>query len=81
MPEQKIKITKNGPYIVSGNIPLGKERTILDKDKIPCNWKKTSGFPEQESYSLSRCGNSSNKPFCDGEHIPCKFNDGDESIN
>ncbi len=32
----KIKITKNGPYIVSGRIPLGKEI-------ISSNYKETPG--------------------------------------
>ncbi|RBQ23329.1 hypothetical protein ALNOE001_08880 [Candidatus Methanobinarius endosymbioticus] len=63
----KIKITKEGSYIFSGNIPLYKETMVCDKEKIK------SG----ETYALCRCGKSSNKPFCDGSPINYNF-DGTE---
>ena len=37
---KKIKVTKNGPYLISGNIPLDKEIIKSDKDGYPvkvCN--------------------------------------------
>ena len=76
----KVKITKNGPYLVSGNLPLAKERSIIGEEGEPEFWKKGENYPKQEDYALCRCGNSKNKPFCDGSHIYCKFNDGDESL-
>ncbi len=30
--------------------------------------------------TLCRCGQSSNKPYCDGAHLRCNFNDGDELL-
>jgi len=66
--EKKIIISKNGPYLVSGNIPLIKE-TAEVKNNVPDKWKKIKNFPSQENYALCRCGGSKNKPFCDGSHI------------
>ncbi len=55
----KITITKDGPYCVNGSIEF------YDKDR-----------PETENhYTLCRCGNSKNKPFCDGQHWYIHFKD------
>lgn len=78
--EPKIKITKNGPYLVSGKIPLDKEIIIVDKSHCPVKWQKKEDYPEQPSYALCRCGHSCKKPFCDGEHLKSKF-DGTETAS
>jgi CDGSH-type Zn-finger protein len=45
----------NGPYLIKGAI------RILDPDG--------KEFPVQgDTVALCRCGNSANKPFCDGTH-------------
>ncbi|MDW7670502.1 MAG: CDGSH iron-sulfur domain-containing protein [Bacillota bacterium] len=52
--EPAIQTTKNGPLKVTGGIIL--------KDDQGCQ-------PEcREHYTLCRCGESKNKPFCDGSH-------------
>jgi len=71
---QKVSITKNGPYLVSGNIPLSKEISTVGKSGEPEEWKKGKEYPAQESYALCRCGMSKNKPFCDGSHVKVNFN-------
>jgi len=78
--KQQVKITKDGPYLVCGNLPLAKVLSIAGKSGEPEEWKKGAEFPEQESYSLCRCGRSKNKPFCDGSHVKSKF-DGTETAN
>lgn len=67
----KIRITKNGPYLVTGNIPLG-EMIILPA-KNGNIYKEGRTFPNQEKYALCRCGKSKNKPFCDGSHHSSNF--------
>lgn len=74
----KIKITKNGPYLVSGSLPLEKEIIIPDDKGDPIEWKKGEKFPGLETYALCRCGGSKNKPFCDGAHNKNEF-DGTET--
>ena len=73
MIEMKIKILENGPYLVSGGIPLYKMSIIADKEGNICEWHVDHKFPEKESYILCRCGKSKNKPFCDGTHTKTDF--------
>ena len=71
----KIKILKNGPYIVMGNVPLF-EKIIVPKGKINV-FKDGRELPQAEEYALCRCGESKNAPFCDGSHDKVGF-DGTE---
>jgi CDGSH-type Zn-finger protein len=77
MPKGKIVISKNGPYMVSGKIPLRKEIIKTDSERYPLSWEKGETYPEREKYDLCRCGQSKNKPFCDRTHIRTGF-DGQE---
>ena len=67
----KIKILRNGPYIVSGNIPLS-EKIIIQKNEIN-EYKEGRDLPQSEEYALCRCGQSKTAPFCDGSHIKIGF--------
>ncbi len=78
--DKKIVVTKNGPYLVSGNLPLEKEIIIDDSDGNPDEWKEISEYPLKESYALCRCGKSKNKPYCSGEHVQANF-DGAETAD
>lgn len=68
----KIKILKDGPYIVTGNVPLF-EKIIEPKGK-EYEFKDGHEFPHAQVYALCRCGKSKNKPFCDGSHQEAGFN-------
>jgi CDGSH-type Zn-finger protein len=70
----KIKICKNGSYLVSGGIPLSQKIIKYDSKWDSCEWEDDKTFPKQDTYALCRCGQSSNKPFCDGTHIKVNFN-------
>ncbi|MCX6766919.1 MAG: CDGSH iron-sulfur domain-containing protein [Candidatus Moranbacteria bacterium] len=69
MKEKRIKIIKDGPYLVGGNIPLAKEKITEDEKGYLLKWEKIADFPKQETHSLCRCGESKNAPFCDGAHM------------
>ena len=70
----KIKVTKDGPYLVTGGIPL--LRMIIQTDSYgdSCKWRKVEQYPYRERYTLCRCGKSRNKPYCDGAHTLQRFN-------
>lgn len=61
MPEKiEIKASKNGPYLIAGNA------AFTDSEG---NLKQTEG----KMFALCRCGQSANKPFCDGSHKRVNF--------
>ncbi|PKM77215.1 MAG: iron-binding protein [Firmicutes bacterium HGW-Firmicutes-15] len=76
----KIKVTKDGPYIVTGNIPLAKQKIITDNKGFSLRWEEGVDYPDKEKYALCRCGQSSKKPYCDGTHIEMEF-DGTETAS
>ncbi|MEJ5352202.1 MAG: CDGSH iron-sulfur domain-containing protein [Melioribacteraceae bacterium] len=56
----KIKAAENGPYLIEVN----EAKVIRDgKEEVL----------SQKTIALCRCGQSSNKPFCDGTHKKCEF--------
>ena len=66
-----IKISKNGPYLVYGNIPLA-EKIIVPKGRT-YEFKEGRALPQSDEYALCRCGQSQNMPFCDGAHSKAGF--------
>jgi len=74
----RIKVCKDGPYLVSGAIPLADWVVRTDAQNCPRRWRETRGYPVQETYALCRCGRSGNRPFCDGTHTRIGF-DGAET--
>ncbi len=69
----RIKVSKDGPFLVSGNVPLVEETTLRDEENLPTVWAKTKEYPNQESYALCRCGRSKNPPYCDQTHRDVDF--------
>jgi CDGSH-type Zn-finger protein len=76
----KIKISKNGPYLVSGGIPLSEQIICIDSEGQCHGWREGKKYPSQENYALCRCGHSQRKPFCDGTHMKIHF-DGTETAS
>ena len=77
---KKIKVIKNGPYMVSGNIPMSKQKIIADNKKYSIRWEEGAKYPEEQEYALCRCGHSGKKPYCDGSHTQVEF-DGTETAS
>ena len=76
----RIRILKDGPYIVSGGVPLIKQGIETDDEGHSYKWSIEIKYPLKDKYSLCRCGESKNKPFCDGTHLKIDF-DGTETAS
>jgi CDGSH-type Zn-finger protein/truncated hemoglobin YjbI len=64
--EPTVEVTKDGPYRITGGIPLIDERG----GEVARN-----AGASREHYALCRCGHSQNKPFCSGMHWYVDFKD------
>lgn len=62
----KIKILKDGPYLVSGGVPLCEQ--IIVPDGKSYRLEKGCTFQTEQQYALCRCGKTKTPPFCDGSH-------------
>lgn len=57
MAQVKIRCRPNGPLLIEGSIEIEDSQG----NPVPVD-------PTRPANSLCRCGNSQNKPFCDGSH-------------
>ena len=71
---RKIIVSKDGPYLVSGDTPLMVEIISNNKDGFSWDWEKSKTFETKSEYALCRCGRTANAPFCDGTHAKTNFN-------
>jgi CDGSH-type Zn-finger protein len=76
----KITVSKDGPYLVEGSVPLARQHIVTNSEGESLEWKEGEAFPPDAKYALCRCGHSTDKPFCDGTHKKVKF-DGTETAN
>lgn len=60
----KISLSKNGPYQVSGD---------LDELELVDSAGNAFDITGLQRLFLCRCGASTNKPFCDGQHSKIGF--------
>jgi CDGSH-type Zn-finger protein len=63
MPSTKITVRENGPVLIEGDFEI----YDMQGNKY--------GLAGRTSIKLCRCGQSANKPFCDGAHKTCDFVD------
>lgn len=57
--ETKVKVLENGPLLIYGTL------NVVDKDGNATTQNKTTAF--------CRCGQSQNKPYCDGSYVKADF--------
>ena len=76
----KIEVSENGPYLVCGPLPVTKQVISTDSKGIPYKWRVDTKYSMRDDCALCRCGQSKNKPFCDGTHVKSKF-DGTETAS
>ncbi|MBN2206146.1 MAG: CDGSH iron-sulfur domain-containing protein [Candidatus Aminicenantes bacterium] len=74
----KVKVAKNGPYVVTGAVPINKAYIVDNADGDPERWEHGPAEPPRETYALCRCGRSRTAPYCDGSHAAGRF-DGSET--
>ena len=74
-----ITVTPNGPYLVSGGLPVVRRRIVSSEHGEPMVWQTTGAVDAPSGTALCRCGGSANKPFCDGTHAQTGF-DGTEAV-
>src|SRR4030066_2448428 len=70
---KRITVSKNGPYLVSGGVPVLRQTLVADSEGTALEWRDEAKFPLQEKCGLCRCGHSQNKPYCDGTHAKIGF--------
>ncbi len=76
----EIHIQPGGPYRVGGAIPLREKQILYSEYEESLTWRTDSLIPTDAEYELCRCGNSENKPLCDGSHERAGF-DGTETAS
>jgi CDGSH-type Zn-finger protein len=76
----KVQIAENGPYLVSGSLPLLTETIGTNREGDSVKWTPGPEYPPKANYALCRCGRSAQKPFCDGTHAKAAF-DGTETAS
>ena len=69
MSDFKVQVRDNGPFLVTGPV------TVTDAAGNVFDLKG------RETFSLCRCGASSNKPFCDGSHKTNGFQSAERAVS
>lgn len=71
MADMHIKILPDGPYEVTGGVPI--DEKVIRSEGHGYKWEDGRELEQQEEYHLCRCGHSQHAPFCDGTHKKIGF--------
>ena len=69
MAEPEIHVEEDGPYEVTGGLPIARTRQVKTEFGEPVDYAPFEPLEAGETYRLCRCGKSANKPFCDDSHL------------
>ena len=79
-PERRIDVAPDGPYEVSGSLPLAPVTIVETVHGEPVDVERGELPATGRRYALCRCGQSETKPFCDDSHERLGF-DGAETAD
>jgi CDGSH-type Zn-finger protein len=63
--DARITVTPNGPYHVTGSVPLVPRTIVTDDEGFSVEWGEGEPYTTEAAYDLCRCGESAMAPFCD----------------
>ncbi|HEV8087776.1 MAG TPA: CDGSH iron-sulfur domain-containing protein [Actinomycetota bacterium] len=63
--DMRITVTENGPYRVTGSVPLVPRTIVTDDEGFSVEWGEGEPYATEATYDLCRCGESKTAPFCD----------------
>lgn len=77
MTDRAIEVGENGPYHVTGGVPLVRVSKVETDEGDPVRWSVDEQLDAPDEYWLCRCGSSERKPFCSGMHGKVGFDGGE----
>ena len=75
-----IVVSKDGPYLVSGDVPMAEQTIVTDEEGVSVAWRRGRRYESKDGCALCRCGNSKNKPYCDGSHVKVEFDGAETAV-
>lgn len=69
----KIKVAKDGPYLVTGEPKITEQFIMPDADGASSTYRSGQNYSKSGTVALCRCGHTSTPPYCDGHHAKVGF--------